>query len=99
VRKHGFDQGQCAYVFTALSDSFYFALRGTKETPIHNPCFVIKNWRKASAAARLTIDGEQVQPGPNFRQGTFHDTDGTATCVIWLRYDATDSRIFAINRD
>ena len=99
VRKHGFDQGQCAYVFTALSDSFYFTLHGTKETPIHNPCFVIKNWRKASAAARLTIDGEEVQPGPNFRQGTFHDTDGTATCVIWLRYDATDSRIFAINRD
>jgi hypothetical protein len=99
VRKHGFDQGQCAYVFTALSDSFFFTLQGTKERPIHNPCFVIKNWRKADATARLTIDGEEVQPGPNFRQGTFYDTDGTATCVIWLRYDATDSLIFAINRD
>jgi hypothetical protein len=99
VRKHGFDQGQCAYVFTALSDSFYFTLQGTQERPINNPCFVIKNWRKANATARLTIDGEEVRPGRDFRQGTFYDTNGLATCVIWLRYNATDSRIFAIDQD
>jgi len=99
VRKHGFDQGQAAYVFTALSDSFYFTLQGTEERPINNPCFVIKNWRKTDATARLTIDGEEIQPGRDFRQGTFYDTDGTATCVIWLRYAAEGSRMFAINQE
>lgn len=97
VRKHGFDQGQCAYMFTALSDSFYFTLQGSEERPVHNPCFVIKNWRKVDATARMSIDGEQVRPGRDFRQGTFYDTDGIATCVIWLRYDATESHIFAIS--
>ena len=79
--------------------SFYFTLQGTEERPIHNPCFVINNWRKINTTARVTIDGEEVRPGPNFRQGTFHDTDGAATCVLWLRYNATDSHIFDIKQD
>jgi hypothetical protein len=99
VRNQGFDQGQCAYVFTALSDSFYFTLKGSEETPIYNPSFVIKNWRKAEASARVTIDEEELEPGRDFRQGTFYDIDGTVTCVIWLRYDATEPRTFAVSQE
>jgi hypothetical protein len=78
VRQHGFNQGQRAFILTALSDSFNFTLQGSEATPINNPCFVIKNWRNADAKAQVSIDDEVIAPGPDFRQGTFYDTDASS---------------------
>jgi hypothetical protein len=83
-RSAGYDQRQRAYVVTRGSDSLSLRLNGSEESPVLNPCFVIRNWG-GQAPARLKIDGRAQIPGPDFRQGIIRDTDGTETMVIWVR--------------
>jgi len=60
-----------------------FTLQGSAHTPVRNPCFVIEHW-DSDSAARVTIDGQTVPPGPRFRQGIVRDAAGRPTMVIWL---------------
>ncbi|NTU52061.1 MAG: hypothetical protein HGA94_06480, partial [Candidatus Aminicenantes bacterium] len=62
-------------------------LQGSPDTPVVNPCFVIENW-DSDSAARVTIDGRAVPPGPRFRQGIVRDAGGRPTMVIWLELDS-----------
>jgi hypothetical protein len=75
-RSDGFDPRQKAYLLTRESKRLFFVLKGSKENPIYNPCFVIRGWG-SSSSAHLKIDGQAQVRGPNFRQGTIRDTDGT----------------------
>jgi hypothetical protein len=91
-----YDKRQRAYVIIKESDTFSFELDGSKENPIMNPCFVIKNWG-AKPSAQMEIDGKKQVPGTNFRQGIIRDTDGTKTMIIWLRqtsYKRTGYKIY-----
>jgi len=83
-RSTGYDQRQKAYVMTRESERLSFGLNGSEESPILNPCFVIRGWGGPSPA-RLKIGGQDRAPGPDFRQGIIRDTDGTETMVIWIR--------------
>jgi hypothetical protein len=83
-RSAGCDQRQKAYVLTRESERLSFGLNGSEESPIWNPCFVIRDWGGPSPA-RLKIGGQVQVPGPDFRQGVIRDTDGTETMVIWIR--------------
>jgi hypothetical protein len=58
-------------------------LGGSKDSPIHNPCFVIENWDSA-AAARVTIDGKEVAPGKAFRQGVVRTPTGGTTMILYF---------------
>ena len=79
----GYDPSQRAYVLTATGGPIVFTLRGAADTPVLNPCLVIEHW-DSDAAARVTVDGRSVPPGPRFRQGIVRDTGGRRTMVIWL---------------
>jgi hypothetical protein len=83
-RSAGYDPRQRAYVLSRESERLSFGLNGSEESPILNPCFVIRGWGGPSPA-RLKIDGRAQVPGPDFRQGIIRDTDGTETMVIWVR--------------
>jgi hypothetical protein len=83
-RSTGCDQRQKAYLLTRESERLSFGLNGSAESPVLNPCFVIRGWGGPSPA-RLKIDGRAQVPGPDFRQGIIRDTDGTETMVIWVR--------------
>ena len=83
-RSNGFDPRQKAYLLTRESKRLFFVLKGSKENPIYNPCFVIRGWG-SSSPAHLKIDGQAQVRGPNFRQGIIRDTDGTQTMIIWVR--------------
>ena len=50
------------------------------------------------ARAGLKIDGISCKPGADFRQGVVIDTDGTYNLVIWLDYQAAETRTFEIHR-
>jgi len=84
----GYKPEQRAYVLTAAASKMSFRLNGSSDSPLVNPCFVIKNWG-SGAEANLKIDGTTVKPGKNFRQGIIRDTDGTQTIVIWVKKEAT----------
>jgi len=96
MRSQGYDKKQRAYVFTALSNDMSFSLAGTEERPIINPCFVIKNWLSADTDAELKIDGKELHPGSDFKQGVIHDTDGSPTMVIWLKLESNNTTGFEI---
>jgi hypothetical protein len=95
----GYDKTQRAYVFKALSDEMSFMLAGSEERPIVKPCFVVKNWLDRSAKAKLKINGEEMESGPDFRQGVVIDTDGIPMLVIWLDYEATKMTKFDLRKD
>ncbi len=83
AESEGFEKGQRAYVFTKKSKKISFSLNGSEDSPILNPCFVIKNWDSDSKAV-IRINGKKQDKGNKVRQGIIHDTDGTLTLVIWI---------------
>jgi len=47
---------------------------------------VIENWQ---GEAELSINGQPVEPGPDFRQGIEKTADEVASLVIWIRKQST----------
>ena len=85
-----YDKAQRAYVLTADSFPIAFNLDCSKESPLVNACFVIKNWDDNSPA-HLEIDGAQPASGSDFRQGIVRDVDGAKTLILWIKREATGS--------
>lgn len=96
-RSHGYDKDQRAYVFSAEADIISSGLEASHDSPVYNPCFVIKNW-DGLAPAQLKINGQRVKPGRGFRQGIVRDTEGSPTLVIWIRREATTRTMFEISK-
>jgi hypothetical protein len=86
--KGGYDPSQRAYLLGSPADKIELTIEASKQSPMINPAFVIKNWGDKSAA-NLLVDGKSLEAGPGLRQGTFRDTDGTQTMVIWLEERST----------
>jgi hypothetical protein len=55
---------------------------------------VIENWREL---ARLHVNGQVVEPGPDFRQGTEGTADEVPSLVVWIRAQSTSSINVAIS--
>ena len=91
----GYDKRQRAYLMKRESDKLSFSLDGSEETPIVNPCLVVKRWNRQSPA-HLEIDGEVQFSGANFRQGIIRDTDGTETMIIWIKQQSYQSLSYEI---
>ncbi|MHC4387167.1 MAG: hypothetical protein ACYSX1_01010 [Planctomycetota bacterium] len=86
-----YDKTQRAYKILRTSPepaTLQFTLQGSASSPVINPCFVVENWWD-DACAGLTIDGQPVAPGPDFRQGIEETADGITSLVIWMRKDST----------
>ena len=64
-----------------------FTLQAWSGSPVVNPCFVIENW--GSGRAGVVIDGQVVEPGPDFRQGIEESADGVLSLVVWVRKEST----------
>jgi hypothetical protein len=86
--KGGYDPSQRAYLLGSPADKIELTIEASKQSPMINPAFVIKNWGDKSAA-NLLVDGKSLEAGPGLRQGTFRDTNGTQTMVIWLEERST----------
>jgi hypothetical protein len=86
-----YDKTERAYKMTRTSPgamTLGFTLQGSASSPIVNPCFVVENWWPVNGA-RLTIDGEGISPGPDFRQGIEESDDGISSLVVWVRKEST----------
>ncbi|MHC4708453.1 MAG: LamG domain-containing protein, partial [Planctomycetota bacterium] len=84
-KSEGYDRGQRAYVLRQTlkgAKLFRLALEGSTESPIVNPCFVVKNWA-GDATVELGIEGTERKVGRDFRQGIVRDTDGPNTTFGW----------------
>ena len=92
----GYSMEQRAYQLTSKAQKVSFALDASQDSPVVNPCFVIKNWGGNSKAS-LGINGKTVAPGKDFRQGIIRDTDGTQTMIIWIKAESNEPIKFHLN--
>lgn len=90
----GYDKRQRAYPITKKGDTIGFSLGASQDSPVLNPCFVIKHWG-TSSAAHVEIDGKK-QTGSRLRQGIIRDTDGSQTMIIWLEQTSTQETAYKI---
>jgi hypothetical protein len=94
----GYIQAERAYRLAAKTSSMSFTLEGSRDRPIHNPCFVIKKWTNQNKC-RLEVNGKALVPGTSFRQGITRDTDGTRMLVVWLNLQSTSPAEFTVTSD
>jgi hypothetical protein len=71
------------YPLVAEKETMSVRIDASKETPVANLCFAVRNWGH-HGAAKLEATGAK-----DVRQGTIVDTDGTRTMIIWIELDAT----------
>ena len=57
-------------------------LKGSKDSPVVNPCIVIRNWGNSKPS--LKLDGKRVQEGQNYRIGFRNSMEGS-DLIIWLQ--------------
>ncbi|MHC4623318.1 MAG: Calx-beta domain-containing protein, partial [Planctomycetota bacterium] len=85
-----YDKVERAYKFLRTDPqaaSLEFTLQGSSTSPVLNPCFVIEDWDNYNAS--LTINGQPVTPGSDFRQGIEMASDEVPSLVVWVRQDTT----------
>ena len=75
----GFDKGQKAFLIEATGTQVSFTIAASDQSPLVNPCFVIRKFGRREATVR--IDGKLSTA---VRQGTIVDTDGARATVIWM---------------
>ncbi len=92
----GYDKAQRAYILNSTSGALSFQLAASKDSPVVNPCFVIKNWNSKSLA-HLELNGARIEQGKDLRQGIVYDTDGTRTLVVWAKIASTEPMRVSIN--
>jgi hypothetical protein len=92
----GFFKDEKAYQFVAKENDISFTIDADDDSPVINPAFVIYNWPVDSDAV-VTIDEDEVVPGPDFRQGISRDTEGNMMKIIWLRLDEDSEMEFTIS--
>lgn len=88
---NGYDKYQRAYVLTCRDkgspSTLKFQLAASKESPVVNPAFVVRNWGEAGAG--LKLNGKPVKRGRDFRFGhrrTFEGSD----LIVWLKTESAE---------
>ncbi len=95
-QSQGYDKNQRAYIFVADDDQITFEINATVDSPLVNPCFVIKNIESRNTTAALEINGKKISNDKDFRQGVTYDTDGKAMMIMWLEFRADENTQFEI---
>ncbi|MFC1739670.1 LamG domain-containing protein [Planctomycetota bacterium] len=80
----GYDRSQRAYQLISQASKLSFIIDASENSPVVNPCFVIKKW-DCPNNANLKINRGTIQSPKNLRQGIVRDTDGSRTLVVWLK--------------
>jgi len=87
----GFDRSRRCYQLTSSAESarpVEFTLSGSKDSPIVNPAFFVRNWN--AEEARIFVNGKKFDDG---EIGILHELDGTDLIVfLWIESE-TEVRV------
>ena len=84
-----YDHGQRAYISNSAKTTLQLTIKASAESPLYNPCFVIRKWDSENNA-KILLDGREVDEGKDFRQGSTYDTDGSLMKIIWLKLNSSN---------
>ena len=93
----GYNKVHKSFDFRAGGGDISFSIDASEESPVINPCFMVQNWG-SEALAKLSINGETIEAGPNLRQGIIRDVDGTLCLLIWTEVTGTGPLAINISR-
>ena len=85
-----------AYHLSAEKETLSFSVEAEDESPLVNPCFVIKNW-SGQQKASLRINAKEMASGKQFRQGLVRDTQGKPMLVAWIEMQTTEPVTIALS--
>jgi len=81
----GYDPTQAAYLISSTeqdnSTPLSFTINASKESPLINPTFVIKNWGKKDVAIKL--NGATLKKSEDYRIG-YHQTFKGYDLIVWI---------------
>ncbi|MCF7956006.1 MAG: LamG domain-containing protein [Phycisphaerae bacterium] len=86
---NGYNMGQRAYIIEKENSSdqpLSLTVKASKDSPVYNLAFVIKNWYKDSLT--LNLNGKNIKPGKDFRTGVYHTIDGS-NVNVWIKTKTT----------
>jgi hypothetical protein len=88
--KASYDQAQRAYILSVENESenIEFNIVASKESPVINPAFVIRDWGKNDLS--LKINGKKISRGKDFRYGCINRLE-SSDLVVWIRYESVES--------
>ena len=89
-----FDKSQKAYIMEASGGRISAIIVADQKSPLHNPCFVIKNWDRKDI--RLTLNKKDMEPGADFRYGFVPRSEGY-DLVIWIRIESEQEERISID--
>ena len=94
----GYDKYQRAYVLSCINtdspNDLIIELTGSRNQPIINPSFVIKNW--GNAGADLMLNGSRIEREKDFRFGHRQTSEGT-DLIVWIKKEARSSLTFTLS--
>jgi len=83
AKSMGFSKDDKSFIFKIEDKKMSFTIDATKESPVVNPCFVIRHWPEKTAAT-IKIDGKVLKEGKKVREGFERCHAGHLAKVIWL---------------
>jgi hypothetical protein len=83
----GYNKNSRSFDFESTGGNIFFTIGSSKESPVVNPCFVIKNWG-SDKTAKISINGKINADGSSLRQGVVRDVDGTQMLLIWIEFES-----------
>ena len=86
-----YDPAQRAYVLDKKEMEISFSIKATEKSPLVNLAVILKKWGDKENA-EVFIGDKKVE----CRQGTFRDTDGSKTMVIWIDMNESSKVEFEI---
>ncbi len=89
-KDRGYERGQRAFVLERTEGAngrLRIKVAAGIDRPAYNPALVILGWGTADAS--LTIDGEAVPRGSNFRIGHRHGLE-TSDLIVWIGHEAIE---------
>lgn len=91
----GFEKNEKAYHISKANDIMQFMIAATKESPIVNPAFVIKNWKKSNIGQlKVKINGQEITGDETIHKGIETDTGGQYMLVVWLNFSSDKTVTF-----
>ena len=88
----GYNKTERAYILSCQEGEKHtnleFEIAASKEHPVQNLAFVVKNW--GNAGASLQLNGKPVEQGKDFRFG-YREQMGSTDLIVFVKTDAVKS--------